>query len=46
MKDLDKLNFHFPPKILQNEDFSPVESSIIKDYYRNSFLKLIQKVRK
>jgi hypothetical protein len=41
----DKINFHFPSKILQNEDFSPIESTIFKDYYRNSFLKIIDKVR-
>ena len=45
MKD-DKINFYFPSKILKNEDFSPIESLILKDYYRNSFLKLIDKVRK
>ena len=44
MKD-DKIKFYFPTKLLENDDFSPVESSLLKDYYRNSFLKLIDKVR-
>ena len=44
MKD-DKIKFYFLKKLLENEDFSPVESSLLKDYYRNSFLKLIDKVR-
>jgi hypothetical protein len=42
----DDFKFYFPSKVLQNEDFSPVESSLLKDYYRNSFLKIIDKVRK
>lgn len=41
----DKINFPFPSKVLQIEDFSPIESSIIKEYYRNSFLKIMDKVR-
>ncbi len=41
----DKINFYFPSKILQPEDFSPIESTIVKDYYRNAFLKIIDKVR-
>ena len=40
----DDFKFYFPSKVLQNEDFSPVESSLLKDYYRNSFLKLLDKV--
>ena len=43
MKD-NKFNFYFPSNTLKSEDFSPIESSMIKDYYRNSFLKLIDKV--
>ena len=43
MKD-NKINFYFPSAVLKNEDFSPIESSMIKDYCRNSFLKLIDKV--
>ena len=42
----EKIKFYFPTKILNDEDYSPVESLILKDYYRNSFLKLIDKVRK
>ena len=45
MKD-NKINFYFPSTVLKSEDFSPIESSMIKDYYRNSFLKLIDKVSK
>lgn len=41
----EKIKFYFPTKILKNEDYAPVESLILKDYYRNSFLKLIDKVR-
>ena len=41
----DKIKFYFPSKILKSEDYSPVEALILKDYYRNSFLKLIDKVR-
>ena len=44
-EDLNNFNFSFPSKVLKPEDFSPVESSILKDYYRNSFLKIIDKVR-
>ena len=42
----NNVNFYFPSKILKSEDFSPVETLILKDYYRNAFLKLIDKVRK
>ena len=38
--------FYFPSEILKNEDFSPVEIYVLKDYYRNAFLELIDKVRK
>ena len=41
----EKIKFYFPTKILNSEDYAPVESLILKDYYRNSFLKLIDKVR-
>ena len=41
----DKIKFYFPTKILKDEDYSPVESFMLKDYYRNSFLKLLDKVR-
>ena len=43
--DESKINFYFPTKILKSEDFFPVESLILKDYYRNVFLKLLDKVR-
>ena len=42
----NNVNFYFPSKILKSEDFSPFETLILKDYYRNAFLKLIDKVRK
>ena len=41
----EKIKFYFPTKILKSEDYATVESLILKDYYRNSFLKLIDKVR-
>lgn len=44
MKD-DKIKFYFPSKPLKDEDFSPIESFVLKDYYRNAFLKIIEKVR-
>ena len=40
-----KYDFYFPPNVLKEEDFSPVETSVLKSYYRNSFLELIDKVR-
>ena len=39
-----KYNFNFPSNVLKEEDFSPVETFIFKDYYRMSFLELIDKV--
>lgn len=45
MKNEKKFDFYFPSNILKEEDFSPVETSVLKDYYRNSFLELIDKVR-
>ena len=42
----EKIKFYFPTKVLNNTDYSPVETLILKDYYRNAFLKLIDKVRK
>ena len=44
MKD-KKFDFYFPTKVLKDEDFSPVDIFILKDYYRNAFLELIDKVR-
>ena len=41
-----KFDIYFPYEILKNEDFSPVEIYVLKDYYRNAFLELIDKVRK
>ena len=46
MKNNKKFDFYFPTEILNNEDFSPVELQVLKDYYRNAFLELIDKVRK
>ena len=45
MKNEKKFDFYFPTEILKNEDFSPVEILVLKDYYRNEFLELIDKVR-
>jgi len=44
MKD-KKFDFYFPSEVLKDEDFSPVDIFILKDYYRNAFLELIDKVR-
>ena len=44
MKD-KKFDFYFPTEVLKDEDFSPVDIFILKDYYRNAFLELIDKVR-
>ena len=41
----EKINFHFPTKILSNEDFLPVDIQVLRNYYRNTFLELIDKVR-
>lgn len=41
----EKINFHFPTKILTNEDFLPVDTQVLRNYYRNTFLELIDKVR-
>jgi hypothetical protein len=38
-------DFYFPYKVLQSEEYSPIESIILKNYYRNEFLKLMDKVR-
>ena len=46
MDNEKKYNFYFPSTHLKDEDFSPVEIFILKDYYRNDFLELIDKVRK
>jgi hypothetical protein len=44
MKD-KKFDFYFPTEVLKDEDFSPIDIFILKDYYRNAFLELIDKVR-
>ncbi len=41
----EKVNFVFPIKRLEQEDFAPIEAGLMKDYYRNTFLKIIDKVR-
>ena len=45
MKNEKKFDFYFPSNILKDEDFSLVDTFVLKDYYRNSFLELIDKVR-
>ena len=45
MKNEKNYDFYFPSNILKDEDFSPLETFVLKDYYRNSFLELIDKVR-
>jgi hypothetical protein len=44
--DEGKIKFYFPTTKLTKEDYSPIESDILSDHYRNSFLKLLDKVRK
>ena len=41
----EKINFYFPTKELTSEDYSPIDISVLKNYYRNEFLKLMDKVR-
>lgn len=45
MKDKKIIDFYFPATPLKSEDFSPVDTEVLKDYYRNTFLDLIDKVR-
>ena len=45
MKKEKHFDFYFPSDILKSEDFAPVEIFVLKDYYRNAFLELIDKVR-
>lgn len=45
MKKEKKVEFHFPAEELQEEDYSPIEIMVIKDYYKNNFLQLIDSVR-
>ena len=44
--NLKKYNFYFPAEPLKEEDFSPIEISILKDYYRNAFLEFMDKTDK
>jgi hypothetical protein len=45
MKKEKIVDFYFPSKELDREDFLPVDIKVLKDYYRNTFLQLIDKVR-
>jgi hypothetical protein len=40
----NRVKFYFPTTQLTQEDYSPIESELLKDHYRNSFLKLLDKV--
>ena len=40
----DRIKFYFPTTRLTKDDYSPIESELLKDHYRNSFLKLLDKV--
>ena len=40
----NRVKFYFPTTRLTKDDYSPIESELLKDYYRNSFLKLLDKV--
>jgi len=40
----NRVKFYFPTTKLTPEDYSPIESELLKDHYRNSFLKLLDKV--
>ncbi len=44
MKEEKKFDFYFPSTVLKDEDFLPVDFSVLKNYYRNTFLDLIDKV--
>ena len=41
MKKEEIVDFYFPSNELNREDFLPVDILVLKDYYRNSFLSLI-----
>ena len=45
MKEKKIIDFYFPTTVLKSEDFLPVDIFVLKDYYRNTFLQLIDKVR-
>lgn len=42
--DENKIKFYFPTTRLTQNDYSPIESDLLIDHYRNSFLKLLDKV--
>ena len=44
MENQKKINFYFPTKILKKEDFSPIEVLVLRDYYRNNVLQLLDLV--
>ena len=46
MKDKKIIDFYFPTTVLKREDFLPIDVLVLKDYYRNTFLDLIDTVRK
>lgn len=43
-KEKKEKDFYFPYTILKDEDFAPVDVLILKDYYRNCFLQLLDQV--
>jgi hypothetical protein len=46
MKDKKIIDFSFSTTVLKSEDFLPIDVLVLKDYYRNTFLDLIDTVRK
>ena len=42
----EKIQFYFPTKILEKDDYLPVDTNVLKNYYRNTFLQLVDKVSK
>ena len=46
MKDKKIIDFYFPTIVLKREDFLSIDVLVLKDYYRNTFLDLIDTVRK
>ena len=40
----EKIDFYFPTKELEKDDYLPVDISVLQNYYRNTFLQLIDKV--
>jgi len=42
----EKIEFHFPTKILEEKDFLPININVLINYYRNTFFQLIDKVSK